>query len=316
MAMSTSGPISFADLRTETGISGAISLGDGKVQDLIGRTSNIDMNTARGKTSTFQYDIASNTSRSFITTMAYDAGWQGTGDLFAVIGLGTVTSTIVTGSILWGDITLLNSGTIVGKGGNGGGGLGGFVNSGTFSATVIIDGRDGFSGADGLVVNTPSTNRVQRLIRLNNLGGIYSGGGGGGGGDAIAAGTGAGDVDMVGGGGGGGGAGRLPGAGGAGGVVSVINGGGTAVNGNAGQLADQNNGGQGGNAGAMPRFGQFVGGRGGTGGNLGAGGAAGGANNASPSWGYQGSGGPAGYAILGYSNLTVDRIGTTVGTLG
>jgi hypothetical protein len=282
MAMSTSGPISFADLRTETGISGAISLGDGKVQDLIGRTSNIDMNTARGKTSTFQYDIASNTSRSFITTMAYDAGWQGTGDLVAVIPSGTVTSTIVTGSILWGDITLLNSGTIVGKGGNGGNGLSGVTDSGAFFTTVNIDNRNGLSGADGLVVNTPSTNRVQRVIRLNNTGGIYSGGGGGGGGDAIAAGTGAGDVDMVGGGGGGGGAGRLPGAGGAGGTASVINGGGTAVNGNAGQLADQNNGGQGGNAGAMPRFGNFAGGRGGTGGNLGAGGAAGGGVGAGP----------------------------------
>ena len=312
--MPTSGPISFNDLRTETGISGAISISDGKVLDLIGRVNNVDMATARGKTSFFQFTIDSNTSRSFITTMAYDAGWQGTGELFAVIGLSTVTSTIVTGSNPWGDITLLNIGTIVGKGGNGGNGLSGVTDSGAFFTTVNIDNRNGFSGADGLVVNTPSTNRVQRLIRLNNLGSIYSGGGGGGGGDAIAAGTGAGDVDMVGGGGGGGGAGRLPGAGGAGGTASVINGGGTAVNGNAGQLADQNNGGQGGNAGAMPRFGNFVGGRGGTGGNLGAGGAAGGVNTVN--WGYQGSGGPAGYAILGYSNLTVDRLGTTVGTLG
>ena len=246
--------------------------------------------------------------------MAYDAGWQGTGDLVAVIPSGTVTSTIVTGSILWGDITLLNSGTIVGKGGNGGNGLSGVTDSGAFFTTVNIDNRNGLSGADGLVVNTPSTNRVQRAIKLNNTGGIYSGGGGGGGGDAIAAGTGAGDVDMVGGGGGGGGAGRLPGAGGAGGTASVINGGGTAVNGNAGQLADQNNGGQGGNAGAMPRFGNFAGGRGGTGGNLGAGGAAGGVNTVN--WGYQGSGGPAGNAILFYSNLTVINLGTVVGTLG
>jgi hypothetical protein len=307
------GTISFNDLRTETGLTGAISLGDGKVQDLIGRTSNIDMNTARGKTSFFQFEIASNTSRSFITTMAYDAGWQGTGDLFAVIGVGTVTSTIVTGQNSWGDITLLNIGTIVGPGGNGAPGAGGFANSGAFSATITVGGPGG-SGGDGLVVSTPSTNRVQRVIRLNNLSGIYGGGGGGGGGDAQAAGTGPGNVDIVGGGGGGGGAGRLPGAGGAGGVVSVINGGGLSVNGNVGQLADQNNGGGGGAPGDPPRYSQWQGGSGGYGGALGAAGNSGNPNVAG--WGYQGSGGAGGYAIRGYSNLTVDRLGTTVGTLG
>jgi hypothetical protein len=307
------GTISFNDLRTETGLTGAISLGDGKVQDLIGRTSNIDMATARGKTSFFQFEIASNTSRSFITTMAYDAGWQGTGDLFAVIGFGTVISTLVTGTNSWGDITLLNIGTIVGSGGNGAPGAGGYVDSAAFAAT-IFPGGPGNSGGHGLVVSTPSTNRVQRVIRLNNLGDIYGGGGGGGGGDAQAAGTGPGNVDIVGGGGGGGGAGRLPGAGGAGGVVSVINGGGIAVNGSAGGLANQNEGGYAGAPGDPPRYGQWIGGYGGTGGNLGAGGEGGNPNAAG--WGYQGAGGAAGYAIIGYGNLTIDRLGFTVGTLG
>ena len=312
--MSTSGPISFADLRTETGISGAISLGDGKVQDLIGRTSNIDMNTARGKTSSFQFTIPVSDSRRFITTMAYDAGWQGTGDLIAVAPYGNTISTIVTGQNSWGNITLLVNGAIMGTGGTGGRGLGGVTDSGAFFTTVNIDNRNGLSGDDGLVVNTPSTNRVQRLIRLNNTGGIYGGGGGGGGGDAIAAGTGAGDVDMVGGGGGGGGGGNAGGLGGTGGTASVINGGGTAVNGTGGYAANQQDPGGGGAPGAMPRFGNFAGGTGGTGGNLGAGGSAGGANTVN--WGYQGSGGSAGYAIRGYGNLTVINLGTIIGTLG
>jgi hypothetical protein len=314
MAMPTSGPISFNDLRTETGISGAISISDGKVLDLIGRVNNVDMATARGKTSSFSVTITASDSRRFITTMAYDAGWQGTGDLYAAIGFGTVSSTIVTGQNSWGEIHLVNFGYLAGKGGNGGGGLGGVTNSGTFSTIVNIDGRDGGSGGDGLVVSAPPYNRVQRLVRLTNYGTIAAGGGGGGGGDAIAAGTGAGNVDMVGGGGGGGGAGNAPGSPGGGGIASVINGGGSSVNGDGGYMATLQDPADGGAAGVMPRFTNFAGGRGGRGGVPGAGGAAGGANTVN--WGYQGSGGAAGYAVIGYSNLTVDLAGTIIGTLG
>lgn len=313
------GTISFNDLRTETGITGAISLGDGKVQDLIGRTSNVDMATAKNKTSFFQFEIPSGTDARFTTIMAVAAGWQRTGDLMAVIGFGTVTGLIYADPILWGDLTILNLGSIVGAGGNGGNGISGVTNSGSFNTTIDISYRNGIAGYDALYVYGPIFNRVQRRSILNSTGGIYGGGGGGGGGDAIAAGYGAGDVDFVGGGGGGGGAGRLPGAGGPGGTASVINGGGTAVNGSAGGPGDsvpgmQNEGGYAGAPGVHPRFTNFVGGYGGTGGNLGAGGAPGGANTVN--WGYQGSGGAAGYAIRGYSNLTVTNLGTTIGTLG
>ena len=313
------GTISFNDLRTETGLTGAISLGDGKVQDLIGRTSNVDMATAKNKTSSFQFNISSSTSARFTTTMAVAAGWQGTGDLVAVIPSGTVTSLIYAESGYWGDLTILNQGSIVGTGGNGGAGLGGVTNSGTFNTIVDISYRTGSAGSDALYVYGAAFNRVQRLIKLNNTGVIYGGGGGGGGGDAIAAGYGAGDVDFVGGGGGGGGAGVVAGSGGGGGPASVINGGGTAVNGNAGSaggsgLSGSTGGGAGGAPGAHPRFGQFVGGYGGAGGNPGAGGASGVGN--SVNWGYQGSGGAAGFAIRGYSNLTVVNLGTTLGTLG
>ena len=313
------GTISFNDLRTETGITGAISLGDGKVQDLIGRTSNVDMATAKNKTSSFQFNISSSTSARFITGLGVAAGWQGTGDLIAVIPSGTVTSLIYAESGYWGNLTILNQGSIVGAGGNAGRGNSGTTNSGTFNTIVDISYNTGNAGGDALYVYGPAFNRVQRLIILNNTGVIYGGGGGGGGGDAIAAGYGAGDVDFVGGGGGGGGAGVVAGLGGPGGTALVINGGGTAVNGNAGSaggsgLSGSTGGGGGGTAGAHPRFGQYVGGTGGTGGNPGAGGAAGGANTVN--WGYQGSGGAAGYAIRGYSNLTVVSLGTTLGTLG
>lgn len=300
MAVKASGTISFNDLRTETGITGAISLGDGQVRDLIGANSIISISSAYSKTRDFTFNIPALSNRSFITTLAEDAGWQGTGNLVAVIPSGTVTSTLVTGQIQWGNLAIYNNGYIMGKGGNGAPGAGGYADSAAFSATINVGGPGG-SGGDGLVVSTPSQNRVQRYISVFNYGTIAGGGGGGGGGDAQAAGTGAGNVDIVGGGGGGGGRGNLGGLGGAGGVVSVINGGGLSVNGSGGSAGDQNSAGGGGAAGAPPRYGEWQGGSGGFGGALGAAGNAGNPNVAG--WGYQGAGGPGGSGVLFSANI-------------
>ena len=300
MAIRASGPISFSDLRTEAGTSGAISLGDGAVRDIIGAINNVSMSNAYSKTRDFTFNIPALSARSFITTLAYDAGWQGTGNLVAVIPSGTVTSTLVTGQNPWGNLALYNNGFIMGKGGNAGTGAGGYVDSAAFAATINPGGA-GISGADGLVVSTPSQNRVQRYNSVFNYGTIAGGGGGGGGGDAQAAGYGPGDVDIVGGGGGGGGRGNIGGSAGAGGTVSVINGGGLSVNGNSGGSGNQNSAGSGGSAGAPPRFGQWQGGFGGTGGPLGAAGAAGNPNVAN--WGYQGAGGAGGSGVLFSANI-------------
>ena len=314
MAIRSSGPISFSDLQTEAGITGQISLGDGQVRDIIGAISNVSMSNAYSKTRDFTFNIPALSTRSFITTLAYDAGWQGTGNLVAVIPQGTVTATLVTGQNSWGTLTLYNSGLIMGKGGNGGLGGGGVVNSGTFSMTVNPGGSGGF-GSDGLVCSTASTNRVQRQLNVINYGTIAGGGGGGGGGNPQAAGTGAGDVDGVGGGGGGGGRGTTGGTAGGGGTVSVINGGGSSVDGGAGNSGDQNSAGVGGPAASPPRFGQWYGGAGGSGGGLGAGGGSGGANAAG--WPYQGAGGGAGSAILFNTNINgfFGNYGTVLGAV-
>ena len=299
MAIRASGPISFSDLRTEAGTSGAISLGDGAVQDIIGAINNVSMSNAYSKTRDFTFNIPAGSTRRFITTMASDAGWQGTGNLVAVIPSGTVTSTIVTGQNPWGTIALYNNGFIMGKGGDGG-----FGNIGQFNTTVFNFTNFGFGGgaggSDGLVVSTPSQNRVQRYNSVFNYGTIAGGGGGGGGGCSIAAGY-VGDGDVVGGGGGGGGRGNVGGAAGAGGAVTVVGGAGNAVNGGQGGSGNQNSAGSGGSAGLMPRFGEWLAGAGGTGGALGASGASGGNNNVN--WGFFGTGGAGGSGVLFSANI-------------
>ena len=314
MAIRSSGPISFSDLRTEAGTTGAISLGDGQIRDIIGALTTISIGNAYSKTRDFTVNISALSTRSFITTLAYDAGWQGTGNLTAVIPQGTVVSTLVTGQNPWGSISLFNSGFIMGKGGDGGFGNNGQLNSTVFNFTTFGVGG-GSAGADGLVVSTPSQNRVQRYNSVYNFGTIAGGGGGGGGGSSIAAGY-VGDADTVGGGGGGGGRGIVGGAGGAGGVVTVINGAGTAVNGNPGGAGSQNSAGGGGSAGVMPRFGEWLAGAGGSGGGLGAPGAAGGNNNATPPWGFLGSGGAGGSGVLFSANINgTSSLGTVFGAI-
>lgn len=316
MAIRSSGPISFSDLRTEAGSSGAISLGDGQVRDIIGAINNVSMSNAYSKTRDFTFTIAAGSTRRFITTLAYDAGWLGTGNLVATLPQGTVSSSLVTGQNPWGTLSLYNSGFITGSGGNGGLGGGGVVNSGAFSMTVN-SGAPGGGGQDGLIVSTPSTNRVQRQVNVINYGTLAAGGGGGGGGNPQAAGN-PGDCDGVGGGGGGGGQGLVVGNGGGGGTVSITNGGGTAVNGNAGSapgLPATTAGGAGGSPGSPPRYGQWVGGAGGTGGSLGAAGEAGGGNAAG--WQYQGAGGAAGAAIRFNTNINgfFGNYGTVIGAV-
>jgi len=317
MAIQGSGPISFSDLRTEAGTSNSISLNDPAVRDIIGATGTINIGSAYSKTRDFTFNIPALSTRSFITTLATEAGWQGTGNLVAVIQQGTVTSTLVTGQNAWGTIALYNSGFIMGKGGNGGAGNSGVLDSNGFSFTNYSQGTPGLAGADGLVVSTPSQNRVQRYVSVFNFGTIAGGGGGGGGGSGIAAGY-VGDADVVGGGGGGGGRGNVGGSAGAGGIVSVINGSGFSTNGSSGNSGTQNSAGGGGPAGAMPRFDNWVGGAGGNGGALGAAGSAGIDNNAA--WNAFGAGGAGGSGVLGSANINgtaslFGNNGTVIGTI-
>ena len=318
MAVKASGTISFDDLRTETGITGAISLGSGAVQDLIGAVSNVSIGNAYSKTRDFTFNVPALGARSFITNLAYDAGWQGTGNIVAVIQQGTVTSTLVTGQNPWGTIALYNSGYIMGKGGNGGEGTKGTLDSTVPVFSNYTPGQPGLAGAEGLVVSTPSQNRVQRYVSVYNFGTIAGGGGGGGGGDGIAAGF-QNNCDIAGGGGSGGGRGNQGGNGGLGGQVSVIAGGGYASPGGLGNAGTQNSAGGGGTAGVLVQFsGDWVAGAGGNGGALGAAGTSGGVNNAG--WAGVGSGGAGGSAVLNSANINgtaslFGNNGTVIGTI-
>jgi hypothetical protein len=308
------GTISFDDLRTETGFTGAISLGDGKVQDLIGRTSSVDMATARGKTSYFSCQItASSTSPLNITDQARALGWQGTGDLAVSINSDVVLNTVYTGTNDWGLMYIFNYGTIAGTAGNGGDGGGGVLDMAAFSMFVYV-GDGGSGGGWGLFNYTPSTNRIQRQHLLYNYGTIASGGGGGGGGCPSGWGYSY-SADCAGGGAGGGGQGTIyniaSGKGGVGKSCTVINGGGNGYPGNPGSDGSIDGPGNPG-GGSYDRFGKHTS-DGGAGGSLGAGGGDGGNNTSG--WGYFGSGGPAGYAIYNNANLVTYFTGTILGPI-
>ena len=302
--------ISFSDLRTEIGSTGAISMGDGAVRDLVGRAGIIDMNTAKSKTYNFSFTVDANSSGQTLTSLAVYAGWTSTGSITATIPAGTTVSTIYTGTTSWGNITLINNGTIMGYGGTGGSGGGGTLDMATWQMSASYGGT-GSSGGWGLYNYPPTTNRVQRSHILYNNGIIAGGGGGGGGGCSSGWGTQGVSGDAAGGGGGGGGRGNPGGAALSSNAVAVINGAGNAYPGAAG-TAGTTAGAGGGGGGASDNYGKHTG-DGGAGGNLGAGGAAGGNNTSG--WGYFGSASSGGSAIGNNATLTTITAGTIIGAI-
>jgi hypothetical protein len=173
-------------------------------------------------------------------------------------------------------ISLVNNGTVSGAGGAGGVGS---DNTGP--------GGDGTKGGSAL--------SLQWQTSITNNGTIAGGGGGGGG---------AADhwniYSGFGGGGGGGGAGSVPGAGGVGGTA----GSGSGSSGSAGTASSGGAGGAGGSI-DLP---------GGNGGNLGQAGADG-ANPGGSGYTTPGTGGAAGYYIVGNSFATWNILGTVIGGL-
>jgi hypothetical protein len=221
---------------------------------------------------TDNYDIYANRGGSYVAgesdvTLTINSG--------VVVGSTSIaTNALQTGSS-WtaGDtITIVNNGTVTGKGGNGGVGGDADNNSGVKTTTSGTDGED---GGDAFL--------AQFATSFTNNGAVYGGGGGGGGagGDAQ---TITGKIsrhDAYGGGGGGGGAGDAVGSGGAGGIgtatgaLIVVDDGddgldGTSTNGGAGGsggFSGSSSGGAGGNVGqdgASGANGDATGGAGGT----------------------------------------------------
>jgi len=233
-----------------------------------------------------------------VRTAALGAGWNGFARLIVTIPAGQIISAsttsipacTVSGSFPAG-VTLINNGTIVGRGGNGG--AGGYSLSTAVNPPVQA-AVEGSAGGVGLFVSS--------AVSVDNSGGaIYGGGGGGGGGGA---GTRSGSSYSGQGGGGGGGAGVS--SGGAGGPF--IGGFTTAgANGIAGTISAAGGGGTGGT-----QFdGNSRGGNGGAGGALGTAGSTGTNGALTPNPGKVG--GAAGAYISGNSNVTWISLGVVAG---
>ncbi len=287
-----SGQISLNDVNVELGLAGTttISMNQTNVRTLAGVPSGaISMQNLQGKSNrvTASATISSDTANYTLNTAKASGYVAGVTDMTLTINSGVIVSSASTGSYAltvdtsWatGDtVTIVNSGTILGRGGDGG------------TASSFPSAPNGSSGSGG-----GNALLVQRAITMNNLNRIAGGGGGGGGGGSTAYGSGK-SAGGYGGGGGGGGIGGSSGGPTAGGL-------GTGTAGSAGTVTSAGGGGSGG--------GGNQGGPGGSGGGYGSGGNNGtGGNNGSG-----GSGGGAGACIVGNSNITYINTGTRNGAI-
>lgn len=256
----------------------------------------------------FTHTVTNNRNGLHLRNEALNAGWDGTARVEITIASGVVINghyntqaVTINGSWPMG-VTLINHGTIAGRGGPGGGG-GAATNQG-------YNGGGGSNGWHGIGVASPVT--------IFNYGTIAGGGGGGGGGagawGARFTSLGKGDSYWTYRryGGGGGGAGRSNNRGSAGGGGGAGHGGNGNGGGN-GWLSGQGGGGSGINNGGVHS------GNGGGGGGWGANGAAGAGSNFTTStwpshhWRSGGGGGGAGLALFGNRHVTWGATGTRYG---
>ena len=236
----------------------------------------------------------SDTPNVNVTSIAISQGWDQIIPLIATITInsgiylyGNTTSDYAfdTGSSLpaGSNITLINNGTIIGKGGAGG--QGGYA---AYNSVASAAGYNGNDGGPGM--------RLQYATTVKNYGIIGGGGGGGGGGGQGYKNR---AVSCAGGGGGGG---ASFGAGGPGGTGNLFVPAGNGQPGSAGTIVTGGAGGAGGTG--LP----VSGGTGGTGGGIGQAGGDG-------SGGYwpNGAGGNPGAPIVGSTYATYDPIGVIYG---
>lgn len=226
--MPFSGQISLGDARTELPAdyspTSQITLNDNAVRTLFDKTgagTNIQLSDGYGKSNRKSLPVIASTQTNLSINVSTLSGYvAGKSDITITINSGAIISSTTTGSpaltisgAVAGDtVTLINNGTIVGRGGNGGNGGGG-----THDPFPTVGGAGGTAISLGCALS------------ITNNGTIGGGGGGGGGGSMY---SGARNVST--GGGGGGGAGYGTGGTTGGGTGGATTGGGGGSNGSVG----------------------------------------------------------------------------------
>jgi hypothetical protein len=197
------GTISLSEVNVELGLSATaqISLNDAAVRTLAGVASGaIGMTDLQGKSNVFAFTISSNQVDANLRSLAISAGWNGTSAVQATVNAdvwisGSVaansTAAITINGSFPAGVTLINNGTIAGRGGNGGAGATepGFAGAGTAGGCALlasvgvtiqnngtIAGGGGGGGGGGYNLVSASCNMGEDSCR------IEAGGGGGGGG--------------------------------------------------------------------------------------------------------------------------------------
>lgn len=310
MTMVSTGPISLGGNATSGGLNqsvnvelglsptATISMNDAAVRTLFGvggSGTSISMSQGYGKANQFAFTISSNQTNANLRTLAVNAGWNQSTKVVATIASGVIISSNGTGTPALtvngsfpGGVDLVNSGVIVGMGGNGG--------LGASSYFSPYNGQPGLAGGLALSVSTAVT-----ITNNNTIAGGGGGGGGGGNFDSKA-------FQTAGGGGGGGGrsSAAANSAGGAGGP------GGPYPSGSAGGAGTYSAAG-GGGAGGI--YSGAIAGTGGSGGGWGAAGATGGNAVGTSTFYTPGVGGAGGGAVSGNSNVTWVAFGTRLGAI-
>ena len=179
MALQTSGPISLNEIHIEAGgtTGTTCTIQDADIRELVGAqsASTISFSEFLGAAAPFSYSISNSIGNSVnkmnVATYLTNEGWD---------GVGAVTLTIPSNVFVWSDstatagmtisgsfpngLTVVNSGKIIGKGGNGGD-----------NSNIGGGSANGGNGGPAIKVTSSSTIQI-----TNNNGAFIAGGGGGG----------------------------------------------------------------------------------------------------------------------------------------